>query len=115
MGLKEFLWGHELKLGPVGGVTKSNVRFFWGKGLIGCNFSSPEPKAHRLAYSLPMVRRPASSVRRRLSSTMLKHLLRNLLADQSQSLCGASLGRGNEILFATCGSRDQDGRQANIW
>ena len=38
-------------------------------------------------------RRPSSS-----SSTMLKHLLlRNRLADQSQILCGASLGRGNEI------------------
>ena len=51
-----------------------------------------------------------------LSSTMLKHLLlRNLLADQSQILCGAALGRGNEILFATCGSHEQDGRHAHIW
>ena len=52
-------------------------------------------------------------VRRRPSSTMLKHLLlRNRLADQSQILCGASLARGNEILFAASGSHDQDGRQA---
>ena len=57
-----------------------------------------------------------SSVRRRLSSTILKHLLlRNRLADQSQILCGASLGRGNVILFATSGSHDQDGRHAHIW
>ena len=80
--------------------------------------SSPEPKAHRWAYSIPMVRRPSSSVRRRRpsSSTMLKHLLlRNRLADQSQILCGASLGRGNEILFAASGSHDQDGRHAHIW
>ena len=54
-----------------------------------------------------MVRRP-SVVRRRpsvrpSSSTMLKDLLRNHLANQSQTLCGASLGRGNEILFAASG------------
>ena len=53
--------------------------------------------------------------RRRPSSTMLKHLLTNRLADQSQILCGASLGRGNEILFAASGSHDQDGRHAHIW
>ena len=40
----------------------------------------------------------------RLPFTMLKHhLLRNLWADQSQILCGASLGRGNDILFAALG------------
>ena len=55
--------------------------------------------------------RPSSA-----SSTMLKHLLlRNRLADQSQILCGASLGRGNDILFAASGSHDQDGRYAHIW
>ena len=60
----------------------------------------------------PSVRRP--SVRR--LSTMLKHLLlRNRLADQNQILCGASLGRGNEVLFAASGSHDQDGRHAHIW
>ena len=54
--------------------------------------------------------------RRRPSSTMLKHLLlRNRLADQSQILCGAFLGRGDEILFAASGSHDQDGRHAHIW
>ena len=56
-----------------------------------------------------------SSVRRRLF-TMLKHLLlRNHWADQSQILCGASLGRGNDILFAASGSHNQDGRHAHIW
>ena len=59
-----------------------------------------------------------SGVRRRRlpSSTMLKHLLlRNRLADQSQILCGASLGRGNKILFAASGSHNQDGRHTHIW
>ena len=60
----------------------------------------------------PSVVRP-SSVH---PSTMLKHLLlRNRLANQSQILCGSSLGRGNEILFAASGSHDQDGRHAHIW
>ena len=37
---------------------------------------------------------------RRLSFTVLKNVpLRNQLADQSQILCGASLGRGNEIFI----------------
>ena len=49
------------------------------------------------------------------SSTMLKHLLRNRLADQSQILCGASLGRGKEILFVASGSHDHDGRHTHIW
>ena len=53
--------------------------------------------------------------RRRPSSTMLKHLLRNRWADQSQILCGASLGRGNDILFAASVSHDQDGSHAHIW
>ena len=44
-----------------------------------------------------------------------KHLLQNRLPDQSQILCGASLGRGNESLFAASGSHDQDGRDAHIW
>ena len=47
---------------------------------------------------------------------MLKDLLlQNRLAIQSQILCGASLGRGNECLFAASGSYDQDGRHAHIW
>ena len=38
-----------------------------------------------------------------------KHLLlQNRLPDQSQILCGASLGRGTESLFAVSGSHDQD-------
>ena len=47
--------------------------------------------------------------------TMLKDLLRNRLADESQILCGASLVRGNDILLAASGSHDQDGRHAHIW
>ena len=63
---------------------------------------------------------PWSGVRRRSSASVVVHmlnhlLLRNCLVNQSQILCGASLGRGNEILFAASGSHDQDGRQAHIW
>ena len=49
------------------------------------------------------------------SFTMLKHLLRHRFANQSQILCGASLGRGNDILFAASRSHDQDGHHAHIW
>ena len=74
-------------------------------------FCSPEPKAlgELIVYQW-------SGVRRLSSSTMLKDLLlRNRWSDQSQILCGASLGRGNDILFAASGSHDQDGRHAHIW
>ena len=54
-----------------------------------------------------MVRRPSVV-------NNFKHLLQNRLPDQSQSLCGASLGRGKS-LFAASGSHDQDGRHAHIW
>ena len=67
-----------------------------------------------IVYQWSGVGRP--SVVRRPSSTMLKDLLlRNRWANQSQILCGASLGRGNDILFAASGSHDQDGRHAHIW
>ena len=58
---------------------------------------------------------PASDSRRRPVLNNFKHLLQNRLPDQSQILCGASLGRGNESLFAAPGSHDQDGRHAHIW
>ena len=71
-----------------------------------------EPIVYQLSVVRPSVR--PSSVH--LSSTMLKDLLlRNRWAGQSQILCGASLGRGNDILFAASGSHDQDGRHAHIW
>ena len=59
-------------------------------------------------YSIPMVRRPSVHIFKDL-------LLQNHLANQSQILCGASLGRGNESLFAVSGSHDQDGHHAHIW
>ena len=65
---------------------------------------SPEPSG----YSIPMVRRPSVHIFKDL-------LLQNRLANQSQILCGASLGRGNESLFAVSGSHDQDGHHAHIW
>ena len=47
----------------------------------------------------------------RPSFTVLKDLLLpNRFANQSQILCGASLGIVNNILFAASGSHDQDGR-----
>ena len=55
--------------------------------------------------------RPSSSV----VNNVKRLLLQNRSADQSQILCGASLGRGNNILFAASGSHDQDGRHAHIW
>ena len=45
-----------------------------------------------------------------------KHLLLQYgLPDQSQILCGASLGRGTKSLLAASGSHDQDGCHAHIW
>ena len=68
-----------------------------------------QPKAHRWAYSIPVLRRLSVRVHN------FKHLLWNSLANQSQILLGASLGKGNESLFAASGSHDQDGHHAHIW
>ena len=77
--------------------TRRMPRLIWvfaGRTLI---FSSPEPKAHWRAYTIG---RPLSSVVRRLTSTLFKHLLlRNDWANQSQISYGASSGQGNESLF----------------
>ena len=70
---------------------------------------------HLKVYTCSGVRPWSSSVRPS-SSTMLKDLLlQNRLAYQIQILCGASLGRGDESLFAVSGSHDQDVRNAHIW
>ena len=37
------------------------------------------------------------------------------MANQTEILCGASLGRGNESLIPKSRSHDQDGRRAHIW
>ena len=67
-----------------------------------------------IVYQWSGVRR--LSVVRPSSSTMLKDLLlQNRWSDQSQILCGAFMGRGNDILFAASGSHDQDGHHAHIW
>ena len=59
------------------------------------------------------VRRPMSVVR---PSTIFKALLlQNRWANRSQISYGASVGWGNENLFAGSGSLDQDGRHAHIW
>ena len=82
--------------------------------------SSAEPTAHRWAYRILMVRRPSvvrpSVVRRPSVVNNFKLLLLwNRLANQSQILCRASLGRRNESLFAASESHDQNGRHAHIW
>ena len=63
----------------------------------------------------PWIRHPSSSSVRRPSVHIFKRLLLNRLANQSQILCGASLGRGNESLYKWSRSYDQDGRHAHIY
>ena len=56
------------------------------------NFCSPYPRRLHIKFDFDW---PASVRRRPSSFTMLKDvLLQNLLANQSQILCGSSLGRG---------------------
>ena len=74
--------------------------------LIGYSWSGVRPSA---SVVRPSVRRPS------VVNNFKRLLLRNRWADQSQILCGASLGRGNDILFAASGSHDQDGRHTHIW
>ena len=62
-----------------------------------------------IGYSWSGVR-PLSSVHNAQRSSSPKPL-----GHQSKILCGASLGRGNESLFAASGSHDQDGCHAHIW
>ena len=77
-------------------------------------FSSPEPSGSQgelIVYPYSGVR--VSSLLSSSSSTMFKHLLLwNRFANQSQILCGASWGRGNESLYKWSRSHDQDGRHA---
>ena len=55
------------------------------------------------------------AVVRPLSVTIFKDLfLQNRSANRSQISYGASMGRGNESLFAGSGSHDQDGRHKNL-
>ena len=74
-------------------------------------FSSPEPSGSQgelIVY-------PCSGVRPSSVHNFKHLLLWNRLANQSQILCGASLGRGNESLYKWSRSHDQDGRHAHIW
>ena len=70
-------------------------------------------------YSIPMLRRPLWSsfvvvvVFRRQQFQISSPL--KPLDKQSQILCGASLGRGNESLYKWSRSRDKGGRHAHIW
>ena len=81
-------------------------------------FSSPELKAAGELIGWPCsVVRPSSSVRRRPASVhnFKDLLLWNRWANQNQTSCGASLGRGDESLYKWSRSHDQDGRHAHIW
>ena len=73
--------------------------------------SSPEPKAHWWANSIPVT--PASV--RPSSVNIFKHLFWNYWANWTQISYGDSLGWGNESLFKWSWSHDQDGRHAHIW
>ena len=91
-----------------------------GKGggfMMNPIFSSPEPKAHWWANSIPVTSlsvRP--SVVCRPSVNIFKHLLLwNHWANWTQISYGDSLGYGNESLFNWFWSHDQDGRHAHIW
>ena len=91
----EAIAASDLKVGRCRQLIESSGLAHMSQRLIG-----------ELICSIPMVQCLSSS-------TMLKHLLRNCLADQSLMLCGSSLGGGNKILFAACGSRDQDGKNVS--
>ena len=85
--------------------------------LIFFIFSSPEPKAHWWANSIPVT--PVSVVRpsvRQSSVNIFKHLLLwNYWANWTHISYGDSLGWGYESLFKWSWSHDQDGRHAHIW
>ena len=64
--------------------------------------------SQRLIGELIGTHGPASVRPSASSSTMLKDLLlQNHFANQSQILCGVSLGRANDILFAASASHDK--------
>ena len=79
--------------------------------LIGYSWSGQRLIGELIGYSWSGVRPLSVGV-----VNNFKHLLlQNHLPDHSQILCGTSLGRGNESLFAASESHDQDGRHAHIW
>ena len=116
-------------LGPgVGLVSASEVSEHDGVGGSGISIRRRRMPSPGLSWFLahlsrrltgehigyPWIRRP-SIHRLRPSFHIFKHLLlRNRLANQSQILCGAFLGRGNESLYKWSRSHDQDSRHAHI-
>ena len=97
-------------------LYENNAIVFRENDIVSMNsriwaFRTPEPKAHRCQWSGVRPRRlPSSSVH-----NFKRLLLRSHLANQSQILCGASLGRKNESMYKWFRSHDQDGRDAHIW
>ena len=94
-------------------MTTRNLAVVENRLLFGCFLAHLSQRliGELIGYSWSGVRPSASSV----VHNFKRLLLQNRWADQSQILCGASLGRGNESLFAASGSHDQDGRHAHIW
>ena len=75
-------------------------------GSLECGF---DPRDRHIIFFSLFIGYSWSGVRPSSSSVVnnLKHLLlQNRLPDQSQILCGATLGRGNESLFAASESLD---------
>ena len=92
-------------------ISGEHLQDHWSSGLAHL---SQRLIGELIGYSWSGVR-PSSVRRLSVVNNFKRLLLQNRLADQSQILCGASLGRGNESLFAASGSHDQDGRHAHIW
>ena len=69
------------------------MKIFWAQGVV-----CPCPKMNESLYKCMYM------------TIIFKHLLRDGLAKQSQTLCGASLGKVNESLYKWSRSHDQDGR-----
>ena len=85
-------------------VIKPNCSTF---RIVTANFSCVRIVSFQLTWAFRLIVSP--------SSTIFKDLLQNRLAYQSQISYGASVGWGNESLFAGSGSHDQDGHHAHIW
>ena len=95
---------------PRGGARGRNLGH-----LKRCIFSSPEPKARRWAYSIPMVRRP--SVVRRTSSVVVHNFKHEYLCNQwascNQILSEASLGWGKGCIRFWARSDQNSGFHGN--
>ena len=81
------------------------------------HFSSPEPKANRLAYMILMVRRPSSSssVRRRRSQCSKIFSSETAGPIKAKMYVEPPWVGGTKFYSRHSGSHDQDGSHAHIW